>query len=682
MTKPLITGACARLLHLSGSGGAIFSILPAGTSKTVRVVAPSKSMPFTPSVGESLSVWGKFVSDRKYGLQLHAESVIRSIPTGKGIVGLMSKHPDFAWLSALSAKRLWKRLGERLYDALSEANVQALADGANISTMNAMALIRCWRQYTLELDICSFLEMHDLPRELAGPVAKYWGKNFREVLTTNPYILIPLSTWSKIESSCTGEHGIPYSQTDRLIAACTSSADDFVEQKNEVGIPVAELTKRITLKLGNKELAYRALELSQDFGHLHMSRQQDLAILQTKGLRYLQAALKRRISAFADVASSAAGHLQGTDNGRRNFYGGLVLWDDLDQAKCELFLRELKDAQHIFPSISMGHQMFTQRSDFKIFSEIDDSDNISEFSPSQYYIVYCVDSVGLPTINRIIHCIPKEATVLIIPPSVSPVDSPNKFWSWLLALPDIRRASAMHWMTSEHKRTCGPARTNENLTDASSVSIREAVSFRLICTDGPNGAAKAILKAYRQAAHMHSALIVTGTKAASKKLNEILHTEAVELREYEGQPTISLRLRNRVAATVGDRIVAKRANYDNKIVVGALGVITEISHPMNDCQYGDFLSNLIAATVFLDTVGLVQLTFADCALFDLGYAIPVELDRWSAFDHRIVYLDNLEFLRLNNFSQLISRTRGSVSFLGEQEQLGALRASNWITMEP
>lgn len=681
MTKAVITGACARLLHLSGSGGAIFSMLPAGTSKTVRVVAPSKSMPFAPSVGENLSVWGKFVSDRKYGLQLHAESVTRSVPTGKGIVGLLSKHPDFAWLSALSAKRLWKRLGDRLYEALAEPNVQVLADGANISTMNALALVRCWRQYTLELDLYSFLGMHDFPRELAGPVAKYWGKNFRDVLTTNPYILVSLASWSIVESSCTGEHGIPYSQADRLIAACTSSADDFVEHRNEIGIPVAELIKRLTLKLGNKELANRALKLSQDSGHLQIIREHGSTVFQTKGLHHLQLALRRRISAFADAASSSTNHI-GTNSESRNFHGGVVFWDDLDRAKCALFLRELRDAQHIFPSISMGHQFFIQRSEFRIFSEIDNSDDASELWASRYYIVYCVDSVGLTTMNRVLHRIPENSTAILIPSFTSPTDSPNKFWSWLLTLPDVRRASAMHWTTSEQNKTCGPARTNMNLTAASSVNLREAVSFRLIAADGPEGAAKAILKAYRQAAHLHSALIVTGTKTACKLLNQTLHIEAVELREFEGLPAISLRLRNGVSATVGDRIVAKYANYENKIVVGTLGVITEISHPMNDGLHGKFSSNLIAATVFLDTVGLVRLTFADCALFDLGYAVPVELDRWSAFDHRIVYLDSPELLRVNHFYQLITMTRDSVSFLGEQEQLGALRASNLITLEP
>ena len=670
MTDTTICGACARILHLSSSGSAIFAVRPVGTAKTVRVIASPKVMPFTPSAGENIQITGDFIDDIKYGRQLHARTVIRTLPKGKAIVDLLSKHPSFAWLSAISASRLWKRLGEEIGSALAEPNILKLAGGANISIASAIALAKSWRQYALELDAMSFLTMHNLPAVLAGPVIAYWGRSFCEKLTNNPYILVPLSTWLVIDRSCMREGGVPYKTPDRLVAACTSSAAEFVAQRRELGIPIKELTERVRRKVGSMALTKEAIKLAQDTGQLKVISENSSLIFQPKGVTLLQLAVARKISALADA------FCRSPDEANENsecfkLAPGLTLWDCSDLSNAYLTLSTLKDALHIFPSVSMGHQAYICRSSFKLLSEVEQLAQAGELPPRQYYIIYCANTLGLSTINRILHCLPPAATTMLVPDCAMQTNV-SSFWTWLQSLPSVHRASEARGIS----RLCDEASKAEmrsELNNAPVTELPEPVSFCFIGVNGGADTINTVLEVYRRAAHKHSALIVAGTKATCELLNQRLHSEVVEMREFEGQPTLSLRLRNGVEATIGDRIVAKHPNFDRNIVVGAFGIVTEINFHSTSGRAGASLSNAIAATVLLDTVGLVQLTFADCELFGLGYAVPLTLDLWSSFDYRIVFLDEPELPRFNPHNALITKTRKSVTFIGSNEHLTTLR---------
>ena len=170
------------------------------------------------------------------------------------------------------------------------------------------------------------------------------------------------------------------------------------------------------------------------------------------------------------------------------------------------------------------------------------------------------------------------------------------------------------------------------------------------------------MAAYREAVDSDTALLLTPLRGKAAQFNYILHGEHIELRGIMGLPVPSLSIYGGKFATIHEKIVAREDIPNKNISAGALGVITEIFSSGGEQR--NICIDLTVAISQFDTAGIVELSAADCAKIDFGYALPLELDRWSAVAHRVLVLEHSPEVDVEQFRSQILRTTKSFHFIG------------------
>ncbi|MGO4479934.1 hypothetical protein AB4Z32_27220 [Massilia sp. 2TAF26] len=175
-----------------------------------------------------------------------------------------------------------------------------------------------------------------------------------------------------------------------------------------------------------------------------------------------------------------------------------------------------------------------------------------------------------------------------------------------------------------------------------------------------------ILSTYRKAISTSTAVILTDTQAAAKVFNFTLHEEQMEVRKFERLPTPVVRLANDYVATIGDALVCHQSDYKRGLTAGSTGKIIDITQPI--VLAGDGSANTALVRAFIDTIGEVELSTSDCLRFQLGYAIPTSLDKWSSYDVRIVFLGSGQLPKLSDIRRLINKTKSFLYIASSDEK--------------
>ncbi len=660
-----ITGVTKRLVHISPTGGAIFRIQPEGDAKTVRVVASSKALHLAPEVGESLTIVGQYVNDRKYGNQFMASSVVRRLPEGKYIIKLLVSHPRFTWLGSALIHRLWKSLGVNLYATLEAADVVAVASATKMPLSDAIRLVREWRAHAHEIATYSYFAINGLPLDTVQRAIQFWGKDILAQVSVNPYILVPLSTWTVIDTVCTGQFGIKANDYSRLIAACTSSAEKYMINNRAVRIPMSDLRKSLTHKLGTASLAVEAITFAQSSGSISIFRSKNSGFAQTLGMSILERALTKRVASLASMGPIAAPDRKqalcddqvspltwqrpGVSLLRVSCYGSVSSSGD-----------GLEDALHLFLSTSMHSYFRGSRQRTALLSDVLRGDYEHTNSPF-VFAVYGADSLDLMMATKLLYALPKRCHLVLI----SMIDTEtvnNSFWYLLGSLHNV---SQYHFESKDLilRKEKEAVTSSEATSQAAIEGIFKNLTVFRMSAESLAVAQSKVLATYRQAVENDATLLLTIRRSSAARLNQILHSEYVDLRRAMHLPTPLLSLYDGREATIDERIVARSDIYDKHILTGALGVITEIFFTVWPQGATIIPQNLVIATAKIDTVGLVGLTASDCAMMDLGYAVPAEFDRWGGYAHRIVFLDGPHPTDLNFIQSQASRTVTSLHII-------------------
>ncbi len=107
------------------------------------------------------------------------------------IVDLLSGD-RFPGIGAITAGRLWKRLGEDLYAALDRDDGPALAEalGEDRKTERQVAvLLDGWRDLGVEIEVLAWLGRNAVPPKLAGAAAACFGESAVAAIEGDPYRL-------------------------------------------------------------------------------------------------------------------------------------------------------------------------------------------------------------------------------------------------------------------------------------------------------------------------------------------------------------------------------------------------------------------------------------------------------------------------------------------------------------
>ncbi|KAA0680339.1 AAA family ATPase [Roseomonas genomospecies 6] len=184
--------------------GCIFAAAPeAEPDREVRVVAWANRMVGMPVPGEIWTVEGK-TRQTERGDQIEADHAVRVLPTGRLIVTYLATH--LPGIGQERAQRLWDAFRPDLGSVLaSEANIDEIArviapDRPVLSVRLASAVVREWMATTATTKTVEWLTARGVENlRLALRVVRILGPSAVERLDRNPYCLVPVLSWSKVD---------------------------------------------------------------------------------------------------------------------------------------------------------------------------------------------------------------------------------------------------------------------------------------------------------------------------------------------------------------------------------------------------------------------------------------------------------------------------------------------------
>lgn len=679
-----INGTVARIVNVSPTGGAIFRISLENTARTVRVVAPGKSIQSTPTFGESWTIFGNYVHDRQYGLQFVATNAIQQIPAGHDIASLLARHPSFAEFGTIVGRRLWRVLGPRAYNALDSADYMVIARATGITPTAAVRLIQVWRSYCAQIEVSTFFAARGIPPRLATRAIVFWGSSTVEVVSANPYLLTTFIHWKQVDAIAMDEFAVTLDSPLRLIAACTLSVDRYCLQHLSQAVPLSKLRFSLRARVGSNALTTRAIELSLASGAITLAGAGSEKFAQSRGQYIVTNSLRRRLSELADRALEPSnGPFENSCAHGRSplevypsslpFSGPsvIVLAASVHEFSGLLLVPCLAHATHIF-SANSQRKLIGLPSGSKesyLLAEILLNDS-ARLKTNECYVIHAADDIDVVMGCKLLHALPGLPKIFVLTATTEREFNRSSFLNIVDTIPGVAQICEGNGSAAVLSRTHNDEISSIERPEQFLVSQDEkriTISRLEATADLENR----VLAAYRKAIATSTAIIVASTAQAARRYNNALHEEQKEVRKFERQTSPLLQLAENYTATIGDTVVCCRNDYNKGLLAGSTGKIIDIVHPLISSH--GILANVTVAHAVLDTIGHVALSASDCLNFQMGYAVPVSLDRWSSQAVRIVCIDARELPAIGQLRKWISRTSVSLIVAGvEMDVLDSL----------
>ncbi len=266
--------AVRRVLSALGNGASIFTGVT-DDGQAVKVVCAPKVLARIPVPGESWSLTGEMRVSPKHGEQLHATAGMYELPRGKLITQFLANHPDFVGIGEAKARRLWDEFGDRLLPTLAAGDVDALE--AVLARSTAEDLVEAWRSKQAEAETIEFLDAHGLDWRMANKVLRVWGIQASKMLRLNPYLLLAFTAWPAVDAAAQ-KLGVAANDPRRLVGAIEATLYERLQQGHTLTsyrlllerasryIPVAEARRAVVLATEEAAACGSELEGYQAFG--------------------------------------------------------------------------------------------------------------------------------------------------------------------------------------------------------------------------------------------------------------------------------------------------------------------------------------------------------------------------------------------------------------------------------
>lgn len=207
-----------------GWKGTVFNATAVDTGKRHRVVASRLVMPREPVPGEVWELSGVVRKHPRHGQQVEAEKALLLRPSGRLVIGAISKSPLFPGIGPKKAERLWDAFDEKLYELLDMGDpvpfIGILGDEL------AQGLVDGWGEMGIDASVYSWLDRHGVSPSLARSVATIYGREAIDKLDENPYRLLAFSSWNRVDAMARSM-GVRSDDRRRQVAA----ADAVVYQR-------------------------------------------------------------------------------------------------------------------------------------------------------------------------------------------------------------------------------------------------------------------------------------------------------------------------------------------------------------------------------------------------------------------------------------------------------------------
>ncbi len=186
-----------------------------------------------------------------------------ALPKGRHLVDFLASRPEFVGIGKATAKRLWERFGEELYTILGDGAYDRLSEVLQGS--HAQIVVDAWRNQQAVADCVVFFDEHGIDTKVARKAVEFWGEEAVQKIRGNPYRLLTVCRWEQVDRTARAL-GFAAEDRRRLVAAVESVLYDRLDQKHTWsphGLVLAMTARRLN---ADRSLAGGAVTMAVEDG--------------------------------------------------------------------------------------------------------------------------------------------------------------------------------------------------------------------------------------------------------------------------------------------------------------------------------------------------------------------------------------------------------------------------------
>jgi exodeoxyribonuclease V alpha subunit len=245
-----LSGLIERVTFFNEENGfAVLKVKATGHRDEVTVVGSLPSV----SPGEWVTAEGRWVRDRDFGLQFHAELLSSAAPTTKEGIQKYLGGGMVKGIGPIYARKLVHKFGEKIFDIIENYSAR-LEEVEGIGPERRRRIKAAWAEQRVIRDIMVFLHSQGVSTSRAVRIYKTYGENAIERVRADPYTLardihgIGFATADQIAQKI----GIPH---DSILRACAGLDHVLLEATGDghCALPLELLKEEAGKLLGVEE---------------------------------------------------------------------------------------------------------------------------------------------------------------------------------------------------------------------------------------------------------------------------------------------------------------------------------------------------------------------------------------------------------------------------------------------
>jgi len=663
-----------------GRSGRIFHLEPSSKDygHSLKVYLKTSDC-YLPEAGEVCVSTGKIEVNKKWGKQLTSSEVIAKFPSGKFIIDFLALNERFTGVSYKTSKALWKAFGDKLFDVLNDGDEELILDKARLANNRKIDeyvvenLVEAWKEYKDVMPTLKFFTKIQLTQKVARKAMEMWPENTIEKVKENPYRLIALSSWKKIDGIALCKIGLKEESKERLIAAVEWSLYEAFNDQDTAMMEQA-LESRTEELLGLDDIGKTAIGLALSDSCVVKTKQKSGEVsYQTSDVMVMEKYIMNAIRDLCDDAGlqKSLFEMEYT-NERMSEFEALYGLKLTDEQKNAIKMVTEKPFAVITGGAGVGKTTVLKG----IFHMLPEHSVIIQAAQTNRAATRMQESTGLEaiTIARLLTKKLPENMYLFID-EASMIDAPTfyKILSripqgtrlYLLGdhhqLPPIGPGLILHLFVRDEfanvaKLTKVQRQTEETGIPKVCESIRRMIvptldvysdeqwkseGVSMVYVKNKNELLDEVLGCYRIQQENGDIQVLAARNDTCDAINYELHNENILNKEYEGKSLKVLKA-NEVEISTGDKIIFKNYNDRERMLFnGSMGVMIEIyDPPIIDIDVDGKNKEIVALAEF-DTCGEIQLTDSDLEYIDLGYAVTVHKAQGSQWKQVVIVSEYL-----------------------------------------
>ncbi len=178
-----IIGSVERIIfHNAENGYTVLKVLPQGAKDGITAVGHM----LEPQAGVQLKIHGKWVSNARFGRQLHMESFDEVMPASTEGIRLYLSSGLLKGVGESMASRIVKAFGTDTIRILDE-EPEKLREIKGIGKKNYASIVKGWAEHRGIRELMIFLQPYGITANYAVRIYKHYGSQALEIIKENPY---------------------------------------------------------------------------------------------------------------------------------------------------------------------------------------------------------------------------------------------------------------------------------------------------------------------------------------------------------------------------------------------------------------------------------------------------------------------------------------------------------------